>query len=147
MVCYLSSFNYSAFQSKGVKNMEMRNPFGSALDSPAQLNVIIKSHLKLLCMQGHLCAVKRKTHIVRSGVMENGKIGRFEDVRCESYRHLVTQKIGRTAYVIWSLLSTSGLIHFLGKSGSDNFLVLIRKRPILEAHKWANPSKMWVSPL
>ena len=56
----------------------MRNPFGSALNSPAQLNVIMKPHLKLLRMQGHLYAVKRQMHIVRLGVMENGKIGRFE---------------------------------------------------------------------
>ena len=25
---------------------------------------------------------------------------------------------------------------------SDNFLVIIRKQPLLEVHKWANPSKM-----
>ena len=29
----------------------------------------------------------------------------------------------------------------------DNFLVFIRKQPLHEVHKWANPSKMWVSPL
>ena len=29
----------------------------------------------------------------------------------------------------------------------DSFLMFIGKQPLLEAHKWANPSKMWVSPL
>ena len=30
---------------------------------------------------------------------------------------------------------------------SDNFLVFTRKQPHIEVHKWAKPSKMWVSPL
>ena len=49
--------------------------------------------------------LKRQMHIVRIGFMENGKIGRFEGVQRKSYRHIVTKKIGRTAYVIYKKLN------------------------------------------